>query len=216
MTKVGISNPRYLHINILLIKRILHPAKRRKYKIFNLPATLSSPPVKINRRIFFFFFLSEIYWRNIITFFNSLFLEVNFCPHCNLNLKPLTNPPQAFITWARLHQHHIIFEFTKMKNLYFHLFAGSTPGRKTKRNRGSYYYGKLYLFMFNCVTKWHNNLAPSKPRGPHPWIRVWASFQWCSRIGINTKISPLWPVLPQEANQNCRRNILAGKKETET
>nr|GMD28407.1 hypothetical protein Iba_chr08eCG7080 [Ipomoea batatas] len=43
---------------------------------------------------------------------------------------------------------------------------------------------------------------------PHSRIRIRARFQSSSKIGINVKVRPLRPVLPQEANQYSRRDIL--------
>ena len=31
---------------------------------------------------------------------------------------------------------------------------------------------KTNLFVLNCVTKWHDDLATGKPRGSHPWICI--------------------------------------------
>nr|GMD25364.1 hypothetical protein Iba_chr08cCG9410 [Ipomoea batatas] len=50
---------------------------------------------------------------------------------------------------------------------------------------------------------------------PHSRIRIRARFQSSSKIGVNVKVRPLRPMLPQEANQYSRRDILHGRLCTE-
>lgn len=77
-----------------------------------------------------------------------------------------------------------------------------------KQKRRAEDYSMTDLFMLNCVAKWYDNLAPSKPRSPHSWISIRTSFQWHCRIGINIETSLLRAMPPQEADRHCRRNIL--------